>query len=86
MSQFVLDSWTAFARMGNPNPDVRFLEARGFINTTRAVEASGAWKAVGENDLTLRLMQYPPVQEGFGVYGGQEQCQALGFPIDYYEA
>ncbi|KAK3079717.1 hypothetical protein LTS18_004073 [Coniosporium uncinatum] len=86
MSQFVLDSWTAFAKMGNPNPDVRFLEARGFVNTTRAVEASGAWKAVGGNDLTLELMQYPPVQEGFGIYGGQEQCQALGFLIDYYEA
>jgi len=86
VSQFMLDSWTAFARTGNPNPDVRFLEAREFVNTTRAIEAGGAWKAVNENDLTPRLIQHPPVQEGFGIYGGQEQCQALGFPIDDYEA
>jgi hypothetical protein len=32
-----VDSWTSFAGVGDPNPHVGFLEARGFMNTTKEV-------------------------------------------------
>jgi hypothetical protein len=37
--QFIVDSWTSFARTYNPNPDPDFLKARGFTNTSREMEA-----------------------------------------------
>lgn len=89
MSQFALDSWTAFARTYNPTPAAAYLNARGFSNTTKALKESGSvWQPVGNSTAgqTLRLMQYPPVEEGFGIYGPQSQCVALGFPLDYYES
>lgn len=86
MSQFTLDTWTSFARSYNPTPDAAYLLSRGFTNTTKEIAAAGsAWRPVGADDLTLRLMQYPSVQEGFGVYAGEGECEALGYGIDYYE-
>ena len=86
MSQLTVDTWTAFARTYDPNPDPAYLKARGFTNTTAAIASSSRWTPVTESDLSLRLMQYPSVQEPFGIYDGQAECQALGFPIDYYES
>ncbi|KAK3115632.1 hypothetical protein LTR53_004839 [Teratosphaeriaceae sp. CCFEE 6253] len=86
MSQFTVDTWSSFARTYDPNPDLAYLRARGFPNTTAEIERSGSrWTPVTEGDLTLRLMQYPSVEEDFGIYDGRAECQALGFPINYYE-
>lgn len=88
MSQFTLDSWTAFARTYDPNPSLAYLSARGFTNTSAEVRRAGRWIPVSNSTegLTLRLLQYPSVQESFGVYGPQSQCVALGFPLDYWES
>jgi len=88
MSQFTLDTWTAFARTYNPNPSLAYLNARGFTNTTIEIEEAGtSWQPVSDTmeGLTLRLMQYPSKQESFEVYGSQSQCDVFGFGLDYYE-
>ncbi|KAK0867587.1 hypothetical protein LTR87_014534 [Friedmanniomyces endolithicus] len=87
MSQFTLDSWAAFARTYDPTPSAGFLQARGFANTSAEIARSGVpWAPVTEGELGLRLMQYPSLEEGFGIYDGQVECRALGYPIDYYES
>ena len=87
MSQFIVDTWSAFARTYNPTPDTAYLQARGFTNTTAELQKSGTtWRPVSEGDLTLRLLEYPSVEEPFSVYDGQPECVALGYPIDYYES
>ena len=86
MEQFTVDTWSAFARTFNPNPDLAYLEARGFTNTTMEIRKSGSpWTPVTTDSLALRLMEYPSMQEPFGIYDGQTECRALGFGIDYYE-
>ncbi|KAK4554546.1 hypothetical protein LTR86_008400 [Recurvomyces mirabilis] len=87
MSQFIVDTWSAFARTYNPTPEMAYLQARGFTNTTAELQRSGStWRPVSEGGLTLRLLEYPSVEEPFSVYDGQPECVALGFPIDYYES
>ena len=85
MSQFTLDTWSSFARTHNPTPDLRFLQARGFTNTTTEILRSLPWEQVGDGRRRLRLMQYPSLEEPFGIYDGQVECEDLGFGIGYYE-
>jgi hypothetical protein len=86
MSQFTVDTWSAFVRTYNPTPDPAFLQVRGFVNTTNEIaRAATPWLSVGVDNLTLRLMQDPSVDEPFGIYGRRRECDALGFPRDYYE-
>ncbi|PYH34015.1 cholinesterase [Aspergillus neoniger CBS 115656] len=79
--QYVLDTWASFVRTGSPNPDPELLRARGYVNTTRAVEESGAWRPLREGDYSLRRMQWPPYQTTFNEV---EQCTALDLPLNYY--
>ncbi|KAF1361067.1 alpha/beta-hydrolase [Lizonia empirigonia] len=68
-SQYVLDSWTAFARTGNPTPDMEFLEERGFGNTSALVRG-------------LEVLDVEPRDEGWREV---LQCDALGFGLGYYD-
>lgn len=83
-SQYILDSWTAFARTGYPVPDIRFLEARGFANTTRLVKAAGKWAHVSGKDgeKSLRVLNVQTTNEGWREV---LQCDALGFSLNYYD-
>lgn len=85
MSQFIVDTWSAFARSYDPNPSMAYLEARGFTNTSREIQRRGTWSPVKDGDYTLRLLEYPSSEFDFWVYGSQAQCDAVGFPLDYYE-
>jgi carboxylesterase type B len=93
MAQMTLDRWAAFARNHDPNPDMDFLAARGFTNTTAEVARSGKWNKVGKNDQgedtageTLRVLQWPSFESTFEFHSSHEQCAALGFPLDYYDS
>ena len=83
-SQFILDSWTSFARTYNPNPDRAFLKARGFINTTMELDQAGEWSPITKSTtgaLAMRQLQWGSKQIDFR---DVEQCAALGWPLDYY--
>ncbi|TAQ85351.1 hypothetical protein B7494_g6314 [Chlorociboria aeruginascens] len=79
--QFIVDSWTSFARTYNPNPDRALLKARGYTNTTLELDLAGTWLPVSKGGLEMRQLQWPSKQIGFQYV---EQCATLGFPIDYY--
>ncbi|KAF2102307.1 alpha/beta-hydrolase [Rhizodiscina lignyota] len=79
--QFVVDTWASFARTNNPNPDWRYLQARGYTNTMKEIERVGKWDPVTKSDQILRRLQWPSEHAKFGE---EQQCDALGLPLDYY--
>lgn len=89
MSQMTVDHWAAFARTYDPNPDPAFLRARGFTNTSSAIESSGSsWESIDPSDignLTLRVFQWPTYQAPFDIFSSMDKCQAFGFGYDFYE-
>lgn len=80
--QFAVDTWVAFARTFDPNPDLAYLEARGYTNTTEVVKETGQWVPATKGNLTLRALTWPPYQSGFRE---EEQCDGLGLPLTYWE-
>ncbi|KAL2129908.1 hypothetical protein VTI74DRAFT_7151 [Chaetomium olivicolor] len=83
--QFVLDSFAAFVRTGDPNPDKGYLRARGYEGTLRMVERSGAgkWEPSRKGKMTLRVLDWPRTwQSGFREVS---QCEAVGLGLGYYE-
>ncbi|KZT04484.1 carboxylesterase from carbohydrate esterase [Laetiporus sulphureus 93-53] len=82
--QQMVDVWTSFVRTYDPNPDKAFLSARGYNTTLAMFEQESAWEAVSSQTLTnapLRTLQW---QSFMGAFAEQEQCEFLGYPLDYY--
>jgi carboxylesterase type B len=83
-SQYIVDTWSAFARTGDPSPDKKFLSARGFYNTSMYVDRAGVWNPVGaSNQKPVRVLDVNVHDEGWREI---EQCEALGSGLDYYAA
>ncbi|EUC48655.1 hypothetical protein COCMIDRAFT_2516 [Bipolaris oryzae ATCC 44560] len=82
-SQFVLDSWTAFARTGDPNPDPAFLKARDFTNTTAMLEVQGTWDPVDVKKPMLKVLDVGE-KGGMTEFREEVQCEVLGFGLEYY--
>jgi carboxylesterase type B len=80
-SQYIVDTWTAFARERDPNPSLDFLAARGFTNTSKLVKNAGLWKTVRSENSTLRILEMDVRDEAFKEV---EQCDVLKFPLNYY--
>lgn len=82
-SFIMLTIWTfrtSFVRTHNPNPDLAYLAARGYTNTTTEVTAQGPWNTVSASNPTGRRLEWPSVQEAFQ---HTDQCALLGTPINY---
>lgn len=79
--RFVLDSFSSFARTGDPNPDAGFLRARGFTGTAAEIASAGRWRPATKGDLTIRSLDWPSSQ---GAFRELPQCDALGLGLDYY--
>lgn len=81
-SQYIVDTWSAFARTGEPTPDKKFLSARGFCNTSMYVDRAGKWDPVSAgNEKPVRVLDVNVRNEGWREV---EQCDALGTGLDYY--
>ncbi|TPX09834.1 uncharacterized protein E0L32_009025 [Thyridium curvatum] len=79
--QFVVDSFSSFARTFNPNPERGLLSARRYEETLQEIEKYGLWMPATPDDMTLRVLQWPTSRRDFGEL---EQCDALGLGYDYY--
>ncbi|KAI1433389.1 cholinesterase [Xylaria sp. CBS 124048] len=77
--QLVVDSFSSFARTYDPNPDLAYLRARGYSNTTEEIERSGVWQAATKDHITMRILQWPSFQSPFS---DLEQCEDIGVPLD----
>ncbi|ROW12754.1 hypothetical protein VMCG_00083 [Cytospora schulzeri] len=80
--QFALDSFASFARTYDPNPDERFLEARGYSNTSRELKRAGPWKPAKKGDLTMRALTWPSYQD---MFREGPQCDGIGVPLTYWQ-
>ncbi|KAL3472898.1 cholinesterase [Aspergillus californicus] len=78
--QLIVDSWSSFARTGNPNPDLGFLLARNYTSTAGEVRR-GHWNPVSKGSWNKRILAWPSVEVGFDE---APQCDVLGLPIDAY--
>jgi carboxylesterase type B len=84
-SQYVLDSWTAFARNGDPNPDSGFLQARGFVNSSEIYTRTGSWDKVTGGNVGVRLLQWEGGDRETYILGSKERCDAVGYSLDFFE-
>lgn len=84
-AQLVVDYWTAFARSGgNPNPDMGYLEARGYWSTINQIAVSGAWDPVdAEPGVTPQLLQLQ-WNSFMTDFVRVAQCAVLNQPLDYF--
>jgi hypothetical protein len=81
-SQYIVDTWTSFARTGDPTPSKDFLSARGFGNTSLYVERAGAWDPVGaENEKPIRVFDIAVRNEAWRELA---QCDALKTGLEFY--
>ncbi|KAG0159256.1 hypothetical protein PDIDSM_6778 [Penicillium digitatum] len=80
--QYVLDSWASFTRVARPTPDLAFLKARGYKNTTRELEATGLWEPFSKGG-QLRLLQWPSVMQDLDEL---EQCRVLKLSLGYFDS
>ncbi|KAI0760186.1 carboxylesterase from carbohydrate esterase [Fomes fomentarius] len=82
--QRMVDIWTSFARTFNPNPDPRFLAARGFTGTLQQLAKEEKWQPVTKANLhgkPVRELQWNSFMTPFGE---QAQCDFLSFPLDFF--
>ncbi|KAK5133863.1 hypothetical protein LTR08_007194 [Meristemomyces frigidus] len=78
-TQVVVDYWTAFARNLNPNPDVEYLQVRGYWDTLSQIAVSGPWEAVNASAPAMMELQWNSVMVPFP---DARQCAVLGQPLD----
>jgi carboxylesterase type B len=76
----VTDYWTSFGRTYDPNPDVSFLEARGYWDTIGRLQVAGKWPQVDAEDPQLMQLQYDPFVHSFV---DDAQCAVINLPINY---
>ncbi|KAI6258165.1 hypothetical protein MCOR27_000983 [Pyricularia oryzae] len=82
--RYVLDSFASFARTYDPNPDVAFLEARGYASTLEVVNASGRWEPTVKGNMRMRTLDLPGRGDAMKGFQDLEQCEWLGVPTDYW--
>jgi hypothetical protein len=80
--QYTVDSFTSFVRTHDPNPDAGFLNARGYSNTSAALELAGAWRPAKKGDLTMRIIDWPVSEDDFRE---EPQCNGIGVPLTYWQ-
>jgi len=76
----VVDYWTTFARNLNPNPDMGYLEARGYWSTIDQINFSGPWEKVVADEPMMMGLQW---NGGMIPFADDAQCAVLGYPLDF---
>jgi carboxylesterase type B len=73
--------FAAFIKTGNPNPDTRYLNIRGYSKSIEAIQKTGPWEKVSGDEGKIKLLDYPSVTSGFL---DVEQCAFLNYSLPYY--
>ena len=79
--QLTSSYFASFIKTFDPNPDLEYLQVRGYDRVVDAVKKSGTWGEVKKNDKQLRLLDYPSKK---GSFVDVDQCKWLGYGVDYY--
>lgn len=81
--QFVLDTFAAFVRTGDPNVDEGYARARGYDATLAMAQRAGRWAPARKGRMQLRVLDWP--RASMSAFREAEQCEALGLGLGYYE-
>jgi carboxylesterase type B len=82
--QLTTSYFASFIRSYNPNPDLKYLDQRGYDKVVEGVKKNGQWLEVDASKKSgdeIRLLDWPSRNAGFV---DVEQCAWLGYPLDYY--
>lgn len=79
--QLTSSYFASFVKTFDPNPDLEYLQIRGYDRVVDAVKKTGTWGEVKKNDKQLRLLDYPSKK---GSFVDVDQCKWLGYGVDYY--
>lgn len=82
-AQLVSGYWAEFAKSLQPNPDLEYLQVRGYSNTIEAIKIGGQWDPIirGGHSGPIKRLNWPPVTSG---YLEVEQCSFLNYSLSYY--
>jgi carboxylesterase type B len=83
-AQLVSSYFAAFIRGGDPNPSLKYLDARGYDKIIEGVKTYGQWGQIDATRKTgdeIRLLDWPSKSAPFQ---DVPQCDWLGYPLDYY--
>lgn len=80
-TQLTTSYFASFVKNGDPNPELGYLQVRGYDKVVEAVKKTGTWGEVKKNRGEIRLLDYPGKK---GTFVDTEQCQWLGYGLDYY--
>ncbi|KAK3715664.1 hypothetical protein LTR37_006889 [Vermiconidia calcicola] len=80
-AQLISGYFAQFAKTGDPNPPLEYLQVRGYTNTTAAVEEGGAWEEVQSKTGPTKALDYPALTVEFP---DLPQCAFLNYSISYY--
>ncbi|KAF3931135.1 Neuroligin-2 [Dactylellina cionopaga] len=80
--QLVIDYWTAYIWNNDPNPKTGYLKARGYWGTLNQITKAGKWEKVNTRGPKMMRLQW---NGGSVDLSEKVQCEALGFPLDYFE-
>ncbi|RDW86763.1 putative carboxylesterase [Aspergillus mulundensis] len=76
-AQLISSYFAEFVRSGQPNPDAKYLTARGYKRTLKALRAFGPWEPVHNASGPIQMLDFPSQNAPFQ---DLEQCEFLGFP------
>lgn len=79
--QLTTSYFASFARSGNPNPERGNLQVRGYGRVAEEIGRMGTWEDVSGKGREVRFLDWPSRSES---YVDVEQCEWLGYGLDYY--
>ncbi|KAK4898931.1 hypothetical protein LTR27_003662 [Elasticomyces elasticus] len=80
-SQLISGYYAQFAKTGNPNPSLQYLQTRGYTNTTQGVKQSGPWQAVNSKTGPTKQLDWPSPTI---IFPDLQQCTFLNYTLEYY--
>ncbi|KAK5132552.1 hypothetical protein LTR08_008869 [Meristemomyces frigidus] len=80
--QLISGYYAQFAKNGNPNPSIDYLNVRGYTNTTQGVQASGQWEPVSGKTGPSKILDWPSPSV---IFPDLPQCAFLNYSITYYQ-
>ncbi|KAG9228878.1 carboxylesterase family protein [Amylocarpus encephaloides] len=79
--QLTTGYFASFVKTGDPNPDLPYLQSRGYSKTVEGIEKSGPWEKVSGEDGKIKLLDYPSTTSPFI---DVPQCAFLNYSLSYY--
>lgn len=80
-TQLTAGYFAEFTKTGQPNPPLSYLAIRGYTTTISAVEKTGPWNAVANDQGPIERLDYPSTPSSFI---DLPQCAFLNYSINYF--